>query len=76
MFKKAGIVRGTDGKPSSAPLRVEDLIASIEKYYSPDQQLVAKQANEDAFQGYLNANPHLVPSLHVKAEHQPVEGEE
>ena len=76
MFKKAGVVKGTDGKPSSAPLRVEDLIASIEKYYSPDQQLVAKQANEEAFKAFLDANPQLVPSKHVKAEHQPVEGEE
>lgn len=57
MFKKAGIVKGTDGKPSNALLKVEDLIASIERYFSADQQLVAKQGNEDAFKAYLEANP-------------------
>ena len=36
MFKKAGIVKGTDGKPSNAVLKVEDLIASVERYYSPE----------------------------------------
>jgi hypothetical protein len=75
MFKKAGIVKGTDGKPANAPLKVEDLIASIERYFSPDQQLVAKQANEEAFKAYLDANPQLVPSKHV-AQAQPGEGAE
>ena len=75
MFKKAGIVKGTDGKPSSAPLKVEDLIASIERYYSPDQQLVAKQGNDEAFKAYLEANPQLVPSKH-NAHAQPGEGAE
>jgi len=49
MFKKAGVIKGTDGKPSSAPLKVDDLLASVERYFSPDQTLVAKQGNEEAF---------------------------
>ena len=68
MFKKAGIVKGTDGKPSSAPLKIEDLVASIEKYYSPDQHLASKQFNEDNFKSYLEANPHLLPSKISKKE--------
>lgn len=45
MFKKAGVVSGSDGKPANAPLKIEDLIAAIEKYYSPDQHLEVKYAD-------------------------------
>ncbi len=73
MFKKAGVVSGSDGKPSNAPLKIEVLIASIEKYYSPDQHLEVKYANEEAFKAFLAANPALNP--HAQAP-KPAEGEE
>jgi hypothetical protein len=49
MFKKANIVKGSDGKPASAPLSIEELIASVEKYFSPEQRLENKLANQEAF---------------------------
>jgi hypothetical protein len=36
MFKKAAIVRGSDGKPANAPLSIEDLISAVEKYFTPE----------------------------------------
>ena len=39
MLKKAGLVQGNDGKHTNAPMRVEDVIAAIERYYSPELRL-------------------------------------
>jgi hypothetical protein len=61
MFKIAGIVSGTDGKPHYALLKVEEFIASIERYYSPDQKLASKLHSEELFHQYLSMNPSLVP---------------
>ena len=49
---------------------------SIERYFSPDLTLAAKQGNEEGFRAYLEANPQMVPSLHVKQESAGAEGEE
>lgn len=52
IFRKAGVV--ADAKP--APLKLEEFIDCIERFYSPEQKLSSKLANEEAFQGYLNAH--------------------
>jgi hypothetical protein len=57
IFKKAGIVG-----ESGAPMKVEDLLLSVEKYYSPEQRLVNKLHDDAAFNGFIEANPSLVPS--------------
>ena len=74
MFKKASIVRGSDGKPSQAPLSIEELISAVEKYYSPEQRLKNKLASQEVFQAFLDANPDLTPNKPVAVEI--VEGEE
>ena len=61
MFRKAGFVQGADGKPASAPLKAQDVIASVERFYSPEQRLESKLSNEALFEAFLLANPSLVP---------------
>lgn len=61
MCKKAGLVQGTDGKPTSAPLKIQDFIAVIERFYSPEQRLSAKLANQDNFTSFIVANQSAFP---------------
>lgn len=70
MFKKVGVVQGSDGKPASAPLKVEEFIACIERFYSPEQKLESKLHSEELFEAFLSSNPTLVPSKHSQSEEE------
>lgn len=53
LFKKIDVLNDKGG---SHKLQIGDLIASIEKYYSPNSKLEAKLSH-DQFQAFIKANP-------------------
>lgn len=57
MLRKANFLDST-----LTDLKVQDIIFMIERYFDPDTTLRSK-LDEDKFQVYINANPHLVPTI-------------
>lgn len=46
MFKKTDLLGSADANSAKKPLQLSDLIASVEKFYSPDLKLEAKLTTE------------------------------
>lgn len=46
MFKKTDLLGSADTNSAKKPLQLSDLIASVEKFYSPDLKLEAKLTTE------------------------------
>lgn len=67
LFQKAGFVQGQDGKPHHAYLKLEEFLAVVEKYYSPETRLDHKIHSRELFEQYLQAHPELVPARFQKA---------
>ena len=50
LFRKSGIAQGIDGKPAHAYLKLEEMLACVEKFYSPEQRLDHKLHSKDLFE--------------------------
>ena len=65
MFKKTELLNPGGHDSKAKPLQLNDLISSVEKYYSPETKLEAKLTNEQ-FQLFLKHNPSFL-SIQKKA---------
>lgn len=67
-------MQGIDGKPAHGYLKLEEVLACVEKFYSPEQRLDSKLHSKELFEQFLAANPQMTPTRNTPLE--VAEGEE